>query len=107
MANTASCITCELLEGRDAGTRPLWDDIFRTQFAEAAGHPHVHVHIVPRMADLPADRRGPHIFSYLSVPEAERVSEEAMNAIATRIRALPCEQAKTHRITVAARPQCE
>jgi diadenosine tetraphosphate (Ap4A) HIT family hydrolase len=169
MTATISCITCELLQERNAGTRPLWDDIFRTQFwdvvhsyntalsgwlvlvarrhieaiaeltaeeaselgllitlvsqalaevtqcqktyviqfAEAAGHPHVHVHIVPRMADLPADRRGPHIFSYLGVPEAERVPEEAMNAIATQLRAFLCKQAQMHPITAAARPQCE
>jgi diadenosine tetraphosphate (Ap4A) HIT family hydrolase len=28
------------------------------QFAERADHPHVHFHIIPRMADLPEDRRG-------------------------------------------------
>ncbi len=57
------------------------------QFAEAAEHPHVHVHIVPRMADQPEDRRGPNIFAYLGVPEAERVSESRMNDIAAQVQA--------------------
>lgn len=56
------------------------------QFAEAAEHPHVHVHIVPRMADLPAEQRGPRIFSYLGVPEDERVPDETMNRIALKVR---------------------
>lgn len=56
------------------------------QFAEAAEHPHVHLHIVPRMADLPKDRRGPKIFAYLGVPEEERVDENRMNEIAAKVR---------------------
>lgn len=58
------------------------------QFAEAAEHPHVHFHIVPRMADQPEDRRSTKVFAYLDVPEAERVSEERMNELAARIRPL-------------------
>jgi diadenosine tetraphosphate (Ap4A) HIT family hydrolase len=56
------------------------------QFAEAAEHPHVHFHIVPRMADQPEDRRSMKAFSYLGVPEEERVSESSMNELAARIR---------------------
>jgi diadenosine tetraphosphate (Ap4A) HIT family hydrolase len=56
------------------------------QFAEAAEHPHVHFHIVPRMADQPAERRSTQIFRYLGVPEEERVSEETMNRIADQVR---------------------
>ena len=55
------------------------------QFAEAAEHPHVHFHIVPRMADQPEDHRSTKVFAYLGVPEAERVSQERMNEIAARI----------------------
>lgn len=55
------------------------------QFAEAAEHPHVHFHIIPRMGGLPAERRGPGIFGYLGVPEETRVSEEQMNAIAADV----------------------
>lgn len=56
------------------------------QFAEAIEHPHVHVHIVPCMADQPADRRGPLIFGYLGVPEHERAPESEMNRIASDLR---------------------
>lgn len=56
------------------------------QFAEAAEHPHVHVHIVPRMPDQPDDRRGPLIFGYLGVPEHERVPERVMDRIAAEVR---------------------
>lgn len=149
MTNADHCATCALLAARDAGTRPLWDSIYRApawdvvhafdtalpgwlvlvarrhvaavaelsaeesaalgllihhvsqalhaatgctktyviQFAEAPGHGHVHVHIVPRMPNLPADRRGPRIFSYLGVAESERVPETTMNAISQTIRA--------------------
>ena len=34
-------------------------------FAEAEGFAHLHVHVVPRMADQPDDRRGPDVFGYL------------------------------------------
>ena len=56
------------------------------QFAEAAEHPHVHFHIIPRMADQPAERRSTQIFGYLGVPEEARVSEETMNRIAAQVR---------------------
>ena len=39
------------------------------------------------MADQPEDRRGPNIFAYLGVPEAERVSESRMNDIAAQVQA--------------------
>jgi hypothetical protein len=44
--------------------------------------------VVPRMADQPAERRGPAIFGYLGVPDHERVSEEAMNQIGLEVRRL-------------------
>jgi len=56
------------------------------QFAEAAEHPHVHFHIIPRMADQPDNRHSTKIFGYLGVPEEERVSQEVMNAIAVKVR---------------------
>jgi diadenosine tetraphosphate (Ap4A) HIT family hydrolase len=56
------------------------------QFAEQADHPHVHFHVVPRMADQPQDRRSVRVFEYLGVPEEECVPEETMNEIAARIR---------------------
>ena len=56
------------------------------QFAEAADHPHVHFHVVPRMADQPEDHRGPNVFRYLGVADEERVGEERMNELAAQIR---------------------
>jgi diadenosine tetraphosphate (Ap4A) HIT family hydrolase len=58
------------------------------QFAESAEHPHVHVHIVPRMADQPDHRRGPLVFGYLGVAESERVSADEMDRIAMQVRAI-------------------
>jgi diadenosine tetraphosphate (Ap4A) HIT family hydrolase len=57
-------------------------------FAEAPGFEHLHVHVIPRGADLPADRRGPQVFSYLSQPVEERVSSAEMDSLADRIRPL-------------------
>lgn len=56
------------------------------QFAEHADHPHVHFHIVPRMADQPEEFRSIGIFGYLGASEEDRVGEERMNELATRIR---------------------
>jgi diadenosine tetraphosphate (Ap4A) HIT family hydrolase len=56
------------------------------QFAEAPGHSHVHFHIVPRMIDQPEDHKGPDIFKYLGIPEAQRVSETDMNNLSLKIR---------------------
>ena len=56
------------------------------QFAEHEDHPHVHFHIVPRMADQPADRRSTQIFAYLGVSQEESVSEDQMNEIGAKIR---------------------
>ena len=61
---------------------------YAVQFAEQAEHPHVHFHVIPRMAAQPADRRGPRVFAYLGVPAEEQVSEERMNAIAVEVRRL-------------------
>ena len=55
--------------------------------AEADGYSHVHLHVVPRMADQPHDERGLRIFSRLGRPEAERVPAEEMAALAGRIAA--------------------
>lgn len=57
------------------------------QFAEKEGFAHVHFHVVPRMPNLPDDRRGPHIFAYLEVPEDQRVSEQQQDELAIDLRA--------------------
>ena len=56
------------------------------QFAESPQHQHVHFHIIPRMVDLPEDRRSIRIFGFLGVPEKDRVSEDAMNALSVKVR---------------------
>jgi len=56
------------------------------QFAESPAHPHVHFHIVPRMADCPADRLGPRVFGYLGATDTERVDEETMAQLALALR---------------------
>lgn len=55
------------------------------QFAEKDGFAHVHFHVIPRMSDLPADRRGPAVFGYLGVPEDQRVGEQRRNELAAAL----------------------
>jgi len=57
------------------------------QFAEAESFAHVHFHIVPRMADLPPERRGPGIFGLLRRPEHERVTADQADHMAHSLRA--------------------
>ena len=52
---------------------------------EAVDHPHVHFHVVPRMADQPEDRRSMNVFRYLGVTEEERVGKARMNELAAQI----------------------
>jgi diadenosine tetraphosphate (Ap4A) HIT family hydrolase len=67
------------------------------QFAEAAEHPHVHFHVIPRMADQPPERRGPRVFEYLGAPPDQRVPEEEMNRIALKVReSLLCFGEESH-----------
>ncbi len=49
-------------------------------FAEAEGFAHLHVHVVPRMPDQPADRRGPDVFGYLK--DGHALSPERRDDIA-------------------------
>ena len=52
------------------------------QFSEKEGFSHVHFHLVPRMADQPADRRGPAVFGYLG---GDALSEERRDELAAAI----------------------
>ena len=52
------------------------------QFAEKNGFDHVHFHIVPRMPDLPVDRRGPGIFQYLDPSDGQSLSEAQRDELA-------------------------
>lgn len=56
------------------------------QFSEAPGFEHLHVHLVPRMPDQPADRTGPQVFGYLGAGD-DRVSEPDQDALAARLMA--------------------
>ena len=56
------------------------------QFAEAEGHNHVHIHLVPRADDMPVDLRGKNVFGYLGADENQRVPTDDMNAFATEFR---------------------
>ena len=57
-------------------------------FAEAEGFAHLHVHVVPRMPDQPADERGPRIFARLGRPEGDRMSPAQMDTVAGAIRTM-------------------
>ncbi len=39
--------------------------IYLSLYAEAQGFAHLHVHLIPRYADTPPERRGPRIFDYM------------------------------------------
>lgn len=57
-------------------------------YAEAEGFSHLHLHVVPRMPDQPADRRGPASFGYLGADDASRVSDADMDALSERLAAV-------------------
>ncbi|OAA25756.1 HIT family hydrolase, diadenosine tetraphosphate hydrolase [Frankia sp. EI5c] len=56
-------------------------------FSEAAGFTHLHVHIIPRAADLPAEEHGPAIFHHLRRPESEWVPADVMDELARALSA--------------------
>ncbi|NEB78340.1 HIT family protein [Streptomyces sp. SID14478] len=56
------------------------------QFAEAEGFGHVHFHVVPRSADLPAAQRGPGVFDFLRAPAREQVTAAAADRFALELR---------------------
>jgi diadenosine tetraphosphate (Ap4A) HIT family hydrolase len=58
------------------------------QFAEAEGFAHVHFHVVPRMADLPEELRGPRVFGLLGRPDSERVSVERIDELSRALSAV-------------------
>jgi diadenosine tetraphosphate (Ap4A) HIT family hydrolase len=55
--------------------------VYLALFAEAEGFEHLHIHVVPRRADLPNDLLGPGVFSYLQRPESEWVPAVEMNRL--------------------------
>ena len=90
----------ELSDDESAEMGPLVRDVSRAlqatvgcpktyvvQFPEARDHPHVHIHVIPRAADLPDEMQGPRIFTLLGVPDERCVPEARMNEIAAGVRA--------------------
>jgi diadenosine tetraphosphate (Ap4A) HIT family hydrolase len=57
------------------------------QFAEQEGFGHVHFHVVPRMADIPEDHRGPAVFGYLIRPPGQGIDERHRDDLATALHA--------------------
>jgi diadenosine tetraphosphate (Ap4A) HIT family hydrolase len=55
-------------------------------YAEAPGFTHLHVHVVPRAADLPEESRGGRIFEYLHRPEDEWASQAERQRLALLLR---------------------
>jgi diadenosine tetraphosphate (Ap4A) HIT family hydrolase len=51
--------------------------------AEAPGFNHLHFHVVPRMDDIPEDRKGAAIFAYL---KEEPLTVDQQDELALRVR---------------------
>jgi diadenosine tetraphosphate (Ap4A) HIT family hydrolase len=49
-------------------------------FAEGEGFHHVHIHLVPKPFDLPAEVRGPRVFALLAVDKEHALSPQALTA---------------------------
>ena len=58
------------------------------QFSEAEGFSHLHLHLVPRMADQPEEVHGPRIFAYLGADESSRVPAAEQDRLALALRAV-------------------
>jgi diadenosine tetraphosphate (Ap4A) HIT family hydrolase len=57
------------------------------QFSEAEGFSHLHLHLVPRLADHPDDARGPKVFAFISEDRADWIPESERDALALALRA--------------------
>jgi diadenosine tetraphosphate (Ap4A) HIT family hydrolase len=55
--------------------------VYLALFAEAEAFQHLHIHVVPRHADLPDSLRGPAIFGYVARPESEWVTAAEMDRV--------------------------
>jgi diadenosine tetraphosphate (Ap4A) HIT family hydrolase len=56
-------------------------------FAEAEHFNHIHLHVVPKPANLPEDLRGPRIFAMLKVSQDEAVPPEEIKEFCERFAA--------------------
>ena len=57
------------------------------QFSEAEGYSHLHLHLVPRMPDHPADAIGPRVFAFLGADAGEAIPAAERDDIALALRA--------------------
>lgn len=64
------------------------DKTYVVLFAEQQGFAHLHFHVVPRMPWFTREDRGPNVFKFLRAPEAEQVTQERRDELATALRPL-------------------
>ena len=57
------------------------------QFSEADGFSHLHLHLVPRLAEHPAEARGPAVFALMATDEARWLPETERDEVALALRA--------------------
>lgn len=60
---------------------------YMMQFSEAEGFSHLHVHLVPRLTDHPAEATGPNVFTYMADDQTEWLPESERDSLARAIRA--------------------
>jgi diadenosine tetraphosphate (Ap4A) HIT family hydrolase len=70
--------------------------VYMAMFMEARGFAHLHVHLIPRFADMPADRRGPDAFGWMrdaaGAPDRDERLEKASvlaRTLAARLQGRP------------------
>jgi len=49
-------------------------------FAEGHGFQHIHMHVVSRPVDLPAELKGPRVFAFLAVDEEHAIAAQELTA---------------------------
>ena len=57
------------------------------QFSEAEGFSHLHLHLVPRLPDHPAEAIGPRVFTYLTEDRARWLTTAERDSLALSVRA--------------------
>lgn len=56
------------------------------QFSEAEGFSHLHLHLVPRMAEQPEAVRGPRVFAFLTEDPGQWLSEGERDRVSLAVR---------------------
>jgi diadenosine tetraphosphate (Ap4A) HIT family hydrolase len=59
---------------------------YLVQLGETQGFEHVHVHVIPRMAQFDDDTKGPGVFALLDRNEEEWIPESERDELAMRLR---------------------